>query len=66
MKMLIILHNGTYVDWSRNDHRIVLIGYSSDTVIVVDPILGIVEYEREQFESVFASYQFRCVMLEEW
>jgi uncharacterized protein YvpB len=58
--------NGTYVDWSRNDHGAVLIGYSSDTVKIADPISGIVEYEREQFESVFASRQLRCVILQEW
>lgn len=56
---------GTYVDWSRNDHGAVLIGYSPDTVIIADPISGIVEYGREQFESVFASRQLQCVILEE-
>lgn len=56
--------DGTYVDWSRNDHGAVLIGYSSDTVVIADPISGIVEYEREQFESVFLSRKSQCVILE--
>ncbi len=57
--------NGTYVDWSRNDHGAVLIGYTSDTVKIADPISGIVEYDRKQFESVFASRKGQCVILEE-
>ena len=56
--------NDTYVDWSTNDHGAVLIGYSEDTVTIADPISGIVEYSRTQFESVFASRSYQCVVLE--
>ena len=56
--------DGTYVDWSTNDHGAVLIGYSEDTVTIADPISGIVEYSRTQFESVFASRSYQCVVLE--
>ena len=55
--------NGEYVDWSRNDHGAVLIGYSEDTVIIADPISGQMEYSRAQFESVFASRGSQCVIL---
>ena len=53
-----------YVDWSTNDHGAVLIGYSEDTVTIADPISGMVEYSRAQFESVFASRSNQCVVLE--
>lgn len=56
--------DGTYVDWSTNDHGAVLIGYSEDTVTIADPISGMVEYSRAQFESVFASRSNQCVILE--
>lgn len=56
--------DGTYVDWSTNDHGAVLIGYSADTVTIADPIAGMVEYSRSQFESVFASRSNRCVVLQ--
>lgn len=55
--------NGDYVDWSTNDHGAVLIGYTEDTVTIADPISGIVEYSREQFESVFSSRENQCVIL---
>lgn len=56
--------DGAYVDWSTNDHGAVLIGYSEDTVTIADPISGMVEYSRAQFESVFASRSYQCVILE--
>ena len=56
--------DGTYVDWSTNDHGAVLIGYSEDTVTIADPISGMVECSRTQFESVFASRSYQCVILE--
>lgn len=56
--------DGDYVDWSVNDHGAVLIGYSGDTVTIADPISGIVEYSRTQFENVFNSRSRQCVILE--
>lgn len=55
--------NGEYVDWSTSDHGAVLIGYSEDTVTIADPISGIIEYDRQAFESVFASRGNKCVIL---
>lgn len=46
--------DGEYVEWSSNDHGAVLIGYSPDTVTIADPISGIIEYDRAQFERVYA------------
>lgn len=57
--------DGTYVDWSTNDHGAVLIGYTPDTVTIADPISGLVEYEKEVFEEVFLSRGNQCVILEE-
>lgn len=57
--------DGDYVDWSTNDHGAVLIGYSTDMVMIADPLSGIVEYSRTQFESVFASRSYQCVILDE-
>lgn len=56
---------GDYVDWSTNDHGAVLIGYTETTVTIGDPISGQVEYDRQQFGSVFASRGNQCVILEE-
>lgn len=54
---------GTYVDWSTNDHCAVLIGYTDTTVTIADPISGEIEYDRKQFENVFASRGSQCVVL---
>lgn len=56
--------SGDYVDWGTGDHGAVLIGYSTDTVTIADPISGQVEYSRSQFESVFASRGNQCVILQ--
>lgn len=55
---------GEYMEWSTNDHGAVLIGYTQDTVTIADPIAGMVEYSRTQFEEVFSSRGSRCVILE--
>ena len=55
--------NGDYVEWSQNDHGAVLIGYDAEHVTIADPIAGVVEYDRGQFESVFASRGSQCVVL---
>lgn len=47
--------DGSYVEWSQGDHAGVLIGYSEDTVTIADPINGITEYNRADFESVYMS-----------
>lgn len=57
--------NGAYVDWAKNDHGAVLVGHGKDTVTVADPISGLVEYSRQQFESVFASRGNKCVIMQE-
>ena len=44
--------DGKKIEWSINDHGSSIIGYSKDTVTMADPIAGLVEYERDQFESV--------------
>ncbi|MCD8036563.1 MAG: C39 family peptidase [Clostridiales bacterium] len=57
--------DGSYVDYSHMDHGAVLIGYSADKVTIADPLAGIVEYSREQFEKVFESRSNQCVILED-
>ncbi len=56
--------DGEWVDWASNDHGAVLIGYTDTTVTIADPISGIVEYDREQFESVYASRGSHAVVIE--
>lgn len=56
--------NGSYVEWSTNDHGAVLIGYTEDSVTIADPISGMVNYSRDRFEKVFASRGSRCVILQ--
>lgn len=55
--------SGEYVDWATNDHGAVLIGYTQKTVLIADPISGLVEYDSERFEKVFASRSNQCVVL---
>ena len=55
--------NGDYVEWSQNDHGAVLIGYDENHVTIADPITGVVEYDKAQFESVFKSRGSQCVIL---
>ncbi|MGL6201637.1 MAG: C39 family peptidase [Lachnospiraceae bacterium] len=54
---------GEYVDWATSDHGAVLVGYTLKTVLIADPISGLVEYDSEQFEKVFASRSNQCVVL---
>ena len=56
--------DGIYQEWSMNDHGAVLIGYSEDTVTLADPLAGIVEYDRDAFESVYLSRGSQCVVLQ--
>ena len=44
---------GKYVDWSTNDHGVVLIGWSNAAVSIACPICGIRRYSRMQFEKAF-------------
>lgn len=54
---------GNSIEWSTQDHGAVLIGYTDETVTIADPISGIVEYDREQFEKVFISRGSGAVIL---
>ncbi len=56
--------SGEYVEWSTNDHGAVLIGYTEDTVMIADPISGMMECNRDAFESVFQSRGNQCVILQ--
>lgn len=55
--------DGKQYDWCMDDHAADLIGYSADTVTIADPINGLVEYPKENFESVFTSRNNKCVVL---
>ena len=55
--------DGRWMDWSRNDHGAVLIGYDEGTVTIADPLSGLRVYSRDRFEHVFASRGARCVAL---
>lgn len=56
--------DGTYMEWSTNDHGAVLIGYDEDTVIVADPIYSRITVSRDQFEKIFAERGGQCVILQ--
>lgn len=58
------LEDGTYMEWSGNDHGAVLIGYSENTVTIADPIYDIVICPRERFEQIFEERGSQCVVLE--
>lgn len=55
--------DGRWMEWSRNDHGAVLIGYDEDTVTIADPLSGLRVYSRDRFEHVFASRGSQCVAL---
>ena len=57
--------DGTYMEWSTNDHGAVLIGYDEDTVTVADPIYSRITDSRVQFEKIFAERGGQCVILTE-
>ena len=57
--------DGTYMEWSTNDHGAVLIGYDEDTVTVADPIYSRITVSRVQFEKIFAERGGQCVILTE-
>lgn len=57
--------SGEYMEWCTQDHGAVLIGYTEETVAIADPISGMMEYDREQFESVFESRGRQCVIIRE-
>ena len=56
--------SGKYVDWSRNDHGSVLIGWNESSVTIACPIYGIGTYSKQQFEKVVASRGYRVMVLE--
>ena len=56
---------GKKVDWTRADHCAVLVGYSKDKVYIADPISGMVEYSRTQFEKVYKSRNQMSLVLDE-
>lgn len=55
---------GRLVNWSKNDHGAVLIGYSDEKVTIADPISGLVTYSRAQFEKVYAQRGCQAVILQ--
>lgn len=55
--------NGSYVEWSTNDHGAVLIGYTDTTVMIADPVSGRMTYNRAQFEKVFMERGSKCVVI---
>lgn len=59
-----LTEDGRYIEWSTNDHGAVLIGYSKTTVTIADPISGLYETDRKQFEKVFKERNNGCVMIE--
>lgn len=56
---------GKYMSLCYNDHGAVLIGYTSTTVTLADPLAGKVTYSRSQFEAVFKSRGSQCVILQD-
>lgn len=56
--------DGTYMEWSTNDHGVVLIGYDEDTVTVADPIYSRITVSRDRFEKIFAERGGQCVILQ--
>ena len=55
---------GAFVEWSTNDHAAVLVGYTEKTVKIADPLKGLVEYDKEDFEASFISRSNQCVILQ--
>lgn len=56
--------DGTFMDWSNNDHGTVLIGYTDSTVVLADPILGRYHVSKDDFESVYKIRGCKSVILQ--
>ncbi len=58
--------DGSYVEWSYNDHGAVLVGYNDEDAIVTiaDPIYDFIGCSKERFERIFKERGSQCVILE--
>lgn len=54
---------GLYFRWIDHEHCLVLVGYSEDGVTVLDPLEGLVEYDRETFEYRFMQMHRQSLIL---
>ena len=54
---------GLYFRWIYHEHCLVLVGYSEDSVTVLDPLEGLVEYDRETFEYRFMQMHRQSLIL---
>ena len=56
--------DGETIQWRGNEHCMVLMGYNKTkgTVIMADPLRGIVEYSAEKFYTPYVSYPVPCFL----
>lgn len=57
---------GETIQWRDYEHCVVLCGYnkSTNTVIVADPLKGLVEYDRDKFEKRYKEqYESACIIV---
>ena len=56
--------DGDYVQWSKNDHGAVLVGYTEDTVTIVIPLPALLNMKKKDLRKYLASRENQCVILE--
>ena len=57
--------NGETIQWHSNEHCMVLMGYNGtkETVIVADPLHGIVEFDMVKFYQRYEEQQSNAVII---
>ncbi len=57
--------NGELIQWQGNEHCMVLMGYNAtrETVIVADPLRGIVEFDMVKFYKRYAEQHYNAVII---
>lgn len=55
--------DGESIIWKSHEHAMVLIGYTSDTYIMADPLRGIYEYDKETTESRYEDMGKQAIVI---
>lgn len=57
-------YDGDYMEWSTNDHGLVMVDCKDDMVIIADPIAGWLKVSRDCFEEIYRERGSQCVIIE--
>ena len=57
-------YDGDYMEWSTNDHGLVLVNYQEDMVVIADSIVGWLRIPAEWFEEIYQERGCQCVIIQ--